>query len=153
MKYKSRICFRAKGLLVALSLLFVGCGPSGEQLRISALDHFKRGNHYYQNKQLQEAAAEYQKAIAQDPQQERFYYNLGLVYYSLVLYEKAIEEYKVAIKLNPLFAEVWFNLALAYEKTDDTERAFWAYDKYKTLRQQNKKKQTNPQKPVVKSNS
>ncbi len=142
-----------KNMMIVPVLFLLACGPTEEQLKISALDHFNRGNQYYQNKQLAKAAAEYKKAIVQDPEQERFHYNLGLVYYSLNLFDKAIKEYKSAIEINPLFTEAWYNLALAFEKTDDTEQAFWAYEKYKTLSQQKMKKKIIPIKTVVKSNS
>ncbi len=120
-------------ILSALTLVLLSCGPSQEELKISALDHFNRGNAYFTQQRMLAAANEYKKAIALDSGQDRFYYNLGLVYYSLVLYEKSIEEYWKAIERNPKFSEVWYNLALAYEKVDKTEDAFMAYEKYQRL--------------------
>ncbi len=126
-----RICVWAS--LVLLLLTMTSCGPSQDALRISALDHFNRGNAYFKQHRLLSAEGEYKKAIALDPEQERFYYNLGLVYYSLVLYDKAIETYWKAIEQNPEFPEVWYNLALAFEKVDRTDDAFMAYEKYQHL--------------------
>jgi tetratricopeptide (TPR) repeat protein len=133
----------------SLLLMCVSCGPGQEELKISALDHFNRGNAYYRQSRMLAAADEYKKAIAMDPEQERFYYNLGLVYYSLVLYNKAIEAYWKAIEQNPQFPEVWYNLALAFEKVDKTDDAFMAYEKYQRLNTAQKKQRPKPITPKV----
>ncbi len=109
------------------------CGTSNENLKISALEHFNRGNSHFNNNNLNSAINEYQRAISLDPEQGNYYYNIGLAYYSLFLYENAIESYWKAIKLKPDFAEAWYNLALAFNKVDETEKSFMALDKYKKL--------------------
>lgn len=136
--------------IILLCFILTACSANDE-LKISALDHFKRGNNHYKQNDLLAAESEYKKAISSDPDQERFYYNLGLVYYSLVLYEKAVDQYNKSIELNPKFAEAWYNLALALEKLDETEKAFQAYQKYKKLRELDQKKVSEPEKPVVTS--
>lgn len=149
MNWKKRL-----GLTILFSWMVLGlagCGSSSDGLKVSAVDHFNRGNDYYEQNRLQAAAEEYRYAISEDPEQERFHYNLGLVYYRLVLYEKAIQSYQQAIKLNPHFTAAWYNLSLALEKTDQTEKAYMAYQKYLTLNketQQQEDKKSNP-KPVV----
>ena len=139
--------FRA--VLFFFVAVLTACGPSQEELKISALDHFNRGNTHFKQQRMLEAAEEYKKAIALDSEQERFYYNLGLVYYSLVLYEKAIGEYWKAIEHNPKFPEAWYNLALAFEKVDKTEDAFMAYEKYQSLSKEAKEEQKEKEKPKV----
>ena len=135
-------------MLVSLCLV-ASCGSHEDKIQISALDHFHRGNKYFKENRLQRAAEEYKLAIAQDPEQERFHYNLGLVYYSLVLYDKAIKQYWRAIEINPEFSEVWYNLALALEKTDETEKAVMAYQKYQKLNEKEKKEKSVKPKPKV----
>ncbi len=130
-------------IFLLIILFFSGCGSHEDKIKISALDHFNRGNSLYKENRLQKAADEYKLAIAQDPEQEHFHYNLGLVYYSLVLYDKAIKEYWQAIEINPEFSEVWYNLALALEKIDETEKAVMAYQKYQTLNQIEKREKDN----------
>ncbi len=137
-------------LLPFLSCLVAGCGSNGDKIQISALDHFRRGNIFFKENRLQKAAEEYKLAIALDPEQERFHYNLGLVYYSLVLYDNAIKQYWRAIEINPEFSEVWYNLALALEKTDDTEKAVMAYQKYQQLNQKStSEKSVKPEPKVI----
>lgn len=138
-----------KIVLTGLLFIFSSCGPSQEELKISALDHFNRGNAYFRQHRLLSAEEEYKKAIAQDPEQERFYYNLGLVYYSLVLYNKAIETYWKAIEKNPEFSEAWYNLALAFEKVDRTDDAFMAYEKYQHLNAIMKRKKPETATPKI----
>lgn len=136
-------------LSLVLVLVFAACGSKQDEIKLSALDHFKRGNTYFDQSRLRSAADEYKMAIAQDPHQERFYYNLGLVYYSLVLYDLAIKEYEKAIVINPAFSEAWYNLALALEKTNDTEKAFTAYQKYQVLNKAIENHEAERPKPVV----
>jgi tetratricopeptide (TPR) repeat protein len=114
-------------------LLAIACGPSQEELRIGALEHFNRGNQHINNQNPSAAIKEYRMAIALDDRQAVFYYNLGLAYYTLVLYDQAIEAYLNAIREQPDFAEAWYNLSLAYDKTENSEKAFMAYEKYQTL--------------------
>lgn len=141
-KLKPGIVYAVCVLILSLLLTGLsGCGPSQEELRLSAIDHFKRGNEFFSQNDLNSAAEEYKRAIAQDSERAEFYFNLGIVYYSMFLYEKAIGEYRRAIELDPGFADAWYNLALALEKTDDTERAFMAYEKYKALRAENRKRE------------
>ncbi len=140
--------------IIIISLLCLGsCGLNQDQMKISALTHFKRGNEYYKQSRLASSAEEYKRAIALDPDQDRFYYNLGLVYYSLHLYDQAIKEYWNAIELNPLFREAWFNLALAFEKVDETEKAFMAYEKYKKLGEKKVKSTENTDESVTQEQS
>ena len=132
MKKQRNVTIGFIGLFILFQVI-QSCGASNEELKISALEHFNRGNKYYKNDNLKAAVDEYKRAIALYPGQENFHYNLGLVYYSLVLYENAIDSYWEAIKLKPDFAEAWYNLALAFNKVDETEKAFMALDKYKKL--------------------
>jgi len=121
-------------LVFSLLLLFIfSCSSSKDELRVGALDHFKRGNQYFQNDQPKAAISEYKLAISLDPEQERFYYNMGLAYYRLVLYEQAADAYWKAINKKPNFGEAWYNLSLAFNKLGESEKAFMAYEKYLKL--------------------
>lgn len=136
-------------LLSIILTILAACGTKQEEIRVSALDHFRRGNAYFQQRQLQSAAEEYRLAIAQDPHQERFHYNLGLVYYSLVLYDLAIDHYEKAIEINPLFSEAWYNMALALEKLNRTEKAYIAFQKYQQLNNEQLSEPEESSKPIV----
>jgi tetratricopeptide (TPR) repeat protein len=64
-----------------------------------------------------EALANLEKAIAQDPTIPRYYHAEGALYQKLGDEEKAIEKYKKAIEIDPKFFDASFNLgALYYNK-------------------------------------
>lgn len=119
-------------IIVALS----GCSKSDEEVKIGAVEHFHRGNEYQENRQYRLAVEAYKMAIAEDSEQEFFYYNLGLSYYNLRLYELSVASYRKAIALRPDFPEAWYNMALALDKINKVEEAFIAYEKYQKHKKQ-----------------
>lgn len=121
--------------LLLLVLISPGCGPSQEELKIGALQHFRKGNQHFANDNPKSAITEYRMAIALDDQQAAFYFNLGLAYYRLVLYDQAIEAYRIAIKKSPDLGEAWYNLSLALDKIGESDQAFMAYGQYQKLNQ------------------
>ena len=134
--------------LFGVLLMFASsCGSPG--IKVSALDHFKRGNQHFKNDQPKAAISEYKLAISLDPDQERFYYNMGLAYYRLVLYKQAADSYWEAISKKPDFAEAWYNLSLSFNKLGESEKAFMAYEKYLNLSKTGKKLEQGKQ-PVKK---
>jgi tetratricopeptide (TPR) repeat protein len=135
-------------VITFLLLFTVSCSSSNEDLKVGALDHFKRGNQLFQNDQPKAAIAEYKLAISLDPEQERFYYNMGLAYYRLVLYKQAADAYWEAISKKPDFSEAWYNLSLTFNKLGQSEKAFMAYEKYLKLNKVGgKQKLDKPPKP------
>ena len=120
-------------LLLVSGILIQGCGPSQEELRIGALEHFKRGNSLFTSNDPSGAISEYRMAIALDDSQAVFHFNMGLAYYRLVLYEQSIDAYQTAVRLNPNFGEAWYNLSLALDKIGETDKAFMAYERYQTI--------------------
>ncbi len=134
--------YPAKMLLFILFLFAfaVSCSSTQDDIKVGALDHFRRGNAYFNANRPKAAAKEYKIAIALDSSREQFYYNLGLAYYSLVLFKQAIDAYWKAIELKPDFADAWYNLSLAFEKINETDKAFMAYQKYQKLNLSKEKK-------------
>ncbi len=122
-----------KTVLPLLILLVQSCSSERADVRVGAMDHFKRGNRYQESKQYRSAIEEYKAALALDSEQPEFHYNLGLTYYALHLFEQSIRSYKKALDLNPQFAEAWFNLSLALYRIGDTEEAFSANERYVAL--------------------
>ncbi len=72
---------------------------------ISQKANFYRGNNHYAKKEYDKAIELYKKAIAINPKDTSFYYNLGLAYYEKKEYDKAIESYNKAIAINPKDAD------------------------------------------------
>jgi tetratricopeptide (TPR) repeat protein len=78
-----RLGFRALGsavLIVAIGLSAVACGQFGN---LKAKKHFKDGNGLYQQADYRNAAAEYEQAIASDPDMTDVYFYLGNCYDNL----------------------------------------------------------------------
>jgi len=77
----------------------------------SAQDHFDQGFVYLEQGQLDQAAAEFQKAIELDPQNAATHRNLGTVYARQGKLEEAVAVYEEAIKIAPDFGEAYGDMA------------------------------------------
>jgi tetratricopeptide (TPR) repeat protein len=86
--------------ILALSVAGVtfGCQPSA---RIQAIIHLNNGNALYNEHKIDEAIAEYDKAIALDPNYSYAYNNRGAAYEKKGIYNLAMDDYTKAIELNP----------------------------------------------------
>jgi tetratricopeptide (TPR) repeat protein len=114
------------GLLIVLVL--VTCGevtPTAEP--VSAGDHFKRGNEYIQDGELEKAVDEYKQALELEPENVDVLTNLGVVYYNLGRLDEAIAEYLKATEIAPEDADVHSNLAAAYVQTNQLDKALDEY--------------------------
>jgi tetratricopeptide (TPR) repeat protein len=80
-------------------------------------------------KQYERAIADYDKAIALEPEDAVAYYNRGVSYLVLEQYERAIEDYDKAIELKPDYADAYNNRGLSYSLIKETQRALFDYDK------------------------
>jgi eukaryotic-like serine/threonine-protein kinase len=76
---------------------------------------------------LDEAIAEFNKAIKLDPEEPSSYNNLGLTYEAEGDYVKALEKYKEALKAVPYFAETRRNIGNIYFKRGRTREALEQY--------------------------
>ena len=139
MHRKSGILF-ASGLL--LLLMVAACGqampaqtpsPTTESPS-TAMEHFARGVELSTAGQFQEAADEYQKALAVDPKNVDAMTNLGVTYYSLERFDDAIAQYLQAIELAPNDGDIHSNLAAAhvqkYELTGSQAQLDKALEEY-----------------------
>ena len=134
-------------LLIGQLLCLQSCSFDNDKIKISPLEHFSRGNVYYQNNDPKMAIDEYKMAIQLDPNREEFYNNLGLAYYKLIMYEDAIDAYMNAVKIKATFSDAWYNMSLVFNKIGESDKAYIAYQKYLKLNQI--KKQLSLQKQAV----
>lgn len=99
-------------LLLALSLALFVNGQSADQL-------YKSANQLYKNNQFDQAAAAYEKILAQGYGTAEVYYNLGNCYYKLKNTGKAILNFERAHQIAPDDEDISHNLKLAQLKTID----------------------------------
>jgi tetratricopeptide (TPR) repeat protein len=76
---------------------------------------------------LDEAAHEYEAALALKPTDPSSHSNLGIIYARLHRYDAAIAEYQSALKLAPDNAKAWFNLGNAYRAQHRDDQAVDAF--------------------------
>lgn len=81
------------------------------------------GNTYDLLGKIDQSITCYQKAIANNPQPEGIYYNLGMAFRKKGDLDGAIEQYEKALALKPDFAEARNNLGYAYLKKGELDRA------------------------------
>lgn len=92
------------------------------------------------------AIASYQRAIAADPQNSNYYFNLGSVFYALGNYDEAVRFFEQAINLKPDIANYYYNLAFAHYQNQNYVKAVNALE----ATQQYVEKGTNDYKKVKK---
>ncbi|MBY0549210.1 MAG: tetratricopeptide repeat protein [Candidatus Obscuribacterales bacterium] len=92
-----------------------------------AIPYYNLGNRYLEHQRFQEAATNFEDAIAIYPYDPDFYVNLGVTYRKLNDYPNAERVFKKAAELNPKDWMAWSNLANAYLKQDkytEVKKAF-----------------------------
>jgi tetratricopeptide (TPR) repeat protein len=70
---------------------------------------------------------EVDRAIALDPEDAAAYFNRGLAHESKGEVDRAIADYSKAIEVNPKYAKAYSNRGIAYEKKGDKEQAIADY--------------------------
>jgi len=76
--------------------------------------HVARGDANFQSRSYQQAIEHYELAIHADPNYDRAYHKIGIVYFNLELYEKAIEYYTKALDINPNKIEAYHGRGIVY---------------------------------------
>ncbi|PIQ76637.1 hypothetical protein COU78_05065 [Candidatus Peregrinibacteria bacterium CG10_big_fil_rev_8_21_14_0_10_49_24] len=76
----------------------------------------------------QEALAEYEKALALDPDSKTAHFGLGILLAEQGNTSRAIQEYVLALETDPTYVEVSVNLGALYMKIGETEKAIEQYE-------------------------
>ena len=69
---------------------------------------FRKGNELSQEERWEQAIAEYDRAIALDPELADAYLRRGIAYGNLVQHERAVVDFNRAIEVNPSDAAAWY---------------------------------------------
>jgi len=91
--------------------------------------HNNLGTAYYKNGELDNAIAEYKRALAIKPDYENALNNLGVAYSKKGLIEKAIDQHTRALAINPNSIGTLVNLGAAYDSKGELDNAIAAYKK------------------------
>jgi tetratricopeptide (TPR) repeat protein len=86
-------------------------------------EYFKNGTEFLNKFQFEKSIVEFRKALKIDPEFEKAYCNLGVVYIYMERYNDAINELNKATNIDSKFKEAHFNLGLAYYELDRFEDA------------------------------
>lgn len=89
----------------------------------NANTYSNQGFSYLNDKRYDEALAEFQKAMALDPNYKTAHYGIGLVYFYSKRYTDAINIFEQLIKGNPNYKEAHHGAGLTYLKLSDTVKA------------------------------
>lgn len=125
-----------RGCALALLGLWLAMGAacsSQQEVKLSALHYFERGNKAFQAEDYRRAIRHYRTALEFDDQSPDIYYNLGLAYYRVGAYKDAVAADQHAVKLDPTFADAHLNMALAYDKLYNATAADLHYNRYRSL--------------------
>jgi Flp pilus assembly protein TadD len=98
------------------------------------LAHGNLGIVYAEKGRLDDAIAEYKKAISIEPRYAEGYNYLGTAYAEKGRLDDAIAEYKRAITIKPRYAEVYNNLAIVYANKGRLDNAIAEYKRAITIK-------------------
>ncbi len=94
-----------------------------------AREHVQAGNDYLDQDQIDEAVAEYEKAVRLAPELAEAHRKLGFAYYQQGQFDEAVAELETATELDPNDADAQRNLGSAYLEQEKWEEATVAYEK------------------------
>ena len=115
-------------LLLIMAVLFASTLAVGAEVK-SAKFYFNRGFEYAKKGKLDQAIADYTKALELNPKFDWAYYNRGNAYGKKGRHDRAIADYNKALEINPRFFLAYFNRGNAYEKKGRHARAIADYTK------------------------
>ncbi len=119
-------------VVLIVAALLTGCGGGGNQEEtplptsapptstpavtptLSASEHVDLGIEYSEQGKFEQAVAEFEKAIALDPNDANAQRNLGTAYGEQGKWEESLAAYERAVEINPNFGEAYGDMAAAY---------------------------------------
>lgn len=103
--------------------------PETPEEEAKAEDFKSRGNEAMKNKNYQQAADLYTKAMKVDPTNAVYRANRSAALLSLEKFEDACDEAYIATQLDPNYAKAWARLGIAHQKLGNWKRARDAYQR------------------------
>jgi len=101
----------------------------GNKIENEVIVHLFRGTDFSNKGKLDEAVAEFKKAVSINPSLIEAYLNLGIVYVRKGMLDEAIAEWKKAVAINPNLTDAHLNLGVAYHSKGMVDDAITEYKK------------------------
>lgn len=114
-------------LLAAAGLFLLAASPALAQ-RKDGLAHYVNGEKLRQEKKFLEAIDDYNKAIAENPANENFYFQRGKCQIMIRQEESAIASLEKVVALKPSFVEAHASLAWLYQRKENYAKAIKYFD-------------------------
>ena len=89
--------------------------------------HYNLGSTFQQKGRVDEATAQYEKALQINPYSDRTHYNLGNILSERGRVDEAIAHYEIALQSNPNYAEAHVNLGIALCRTGRVDEGIIQY--------------------------
>ena len=124
LRHKIKEKAHQKNYMAAVNLLnqLIGREPD------SAIDYNNRGLMYLQLGEYEQAMADFNWAIALNPQLDRAYNNRANCQAMLGNLDKAIADYEIALDLNPYNQRVWINQGITLRELGEYELALETFE-------------------------
>ena len=101
----------------------------GNKIENEVIVYLFRGTDFSNKGKLDEAVAEFKKAVSINPSLIEAYLSLGIVYVRKGMLDEAIAEWKKAITINPNLTNAHLNLGVAYHSKGMVDDAITEYKK------------------------
>jgi tetratricopeptide (TPR) repeat protein len=92
-----------------------------------ALDHLNRGKDLYAEGKLDEAVAEFDKALAINGELSEAFLYRGIAYGTKGDHDRAMADFSQALRINPDYASAYYNRGVAYYHKGDLDKAISDY--------------------------
>lgn len=96
--------------------------------RMTAWDHNRRGDRYYEERQYEKAVDSYSKAIQLQANIAQFYCDRGCAYDSLGDYDRALSDFEKAMELDPDYEAAYVNRGYTYINLEQYDKAISDFD-------------------------
>lgn len=103
------------------------------QLEDDAVTRFNLGFIYHGQKRLTEAIAEFERAVAMSPKNDRAWYGLGVCLQDCGDYEKSVAPLQQATRLQYFNPHAGYHLALAWHKLGEHEKCRMEFERVQSF--------------------
>ncbi|HAR45722.1 MAG TPA: hypothetical protein DCS05_05985 [Nitrospiraceae bacterium] len=128
---KERVMMKTTSALGMVLLLLAGCATSGPPVDKAKMSegYYMKGLSYLQDRNLELALVEFERAIQTDKKNKNPYYALGIVNDMQGKYDEAVKYYKEALDIDSDFSEAHNALGVVYTKQEKWKDAIKSFQR------------------------